>query len=637
LRSARLLALCLLSYAIILSAWAADQPIYNASISEYYLNALSDSHPVKLANNSQIEPLDSDSSSLDSNNYLDYLIKEEGRHNRKNDLPYYPDTFAHGNPFDNNIISIKNIQLLINETSSSADLSQYCLYEDDMKSVGFQARKGNSGNRAQGYAYAASRSSEMALGALAVQDQASAIDYGSISCQAYSFDASEMKSTLKYVYEKNPYIDKSMSGFAAASPAILLETDPDLKYDYEEKIAGISGYISGPNAVRPVILPEAETKLRYIQKSPPHESVNGGDIQNLNPDFKPETNLMLDHIRDSRDIQDNDKIEKRMIANHGLLSILASSASSSGNRIDAGEAFNASISALNNFHQIPSSSHNIWRNAAIQAPSSKNVKYLGSSIFWQVDIPESAYRPIITPSSDFSKMLEHAPLDESKGASRTNYAIVVGINSYADRVGLQTCINDANLIASILESYGYEIIKLTDETTCKPTKHNIDDALAEIRQKQNCGNVIFYFSGHGLLDDKGNFYLVPLDAHGASSSYISKEDFRQYSRDIKNLAIIIDACNSGALCDVTEDGQLMIASSKEKEPSNEEWIGSLSVFTSSLCDAINEEHKKGSKVLLQDCFSAAYYATVDWSKKRLFIDQTPLIEDRTSNKRYYLN
>jgi hypothetical protein len=95
------------------------------------------------------------------------------------------------------------------------------------------------------------------------------------------------------------------------------------------------------------------------------------------------------------------------------------------------------------------------------------------------------------------------------------YAIVVGINSYADRRGLHTCVNDANAIASILQSYGYEVIKLTDDTENKPTKHNIlYGALSEVGTRHNREKVIFYFSGHAEIDKSGRFYLVPQDASG---------------------------------------------------------------------------------------------------------------------------
>lgn len=238
---------------------------------------------------------------------------------------------------------------------------------------------------------------------------------------------------------------------------------------------------------------------------------------------------------------------------------------------------------------------------------------------------------------DYSK-LETSPKNSKKGDEKKNFAIVIGIDDYKDRRPLRTSVNDANTMADLLKSHGYEVRILTDEAPCPPTKDNIlKVALAEMRQKHDeVENALIYFSGHGYLDSDGNYYLIPKDANGATSTYISEEELNQYIKDIKNLAIIIDACNSGALFNVTAEGQLLLASSRINEPSNEEWLGSMSVFTQNLCNAINEEAKKGSKIILQNCFYEAYKSTIQWSNGHL-LSQTPILKDMTPDKRYYLN
>ena len=239
---------------------------------------------------------------------------------------------------------------------------------------------------------------------------------------------------------------------------------------------------------------------------------------------------------------------------------------------------------------------------------------------------------------DYYNLRDNISLKKGKkAANKKNHAIVIGIDEYKDRSDLHTSVNDANTIASLLELYGYDVTMLTDKTPNKPTKYNIlEVALAEIKQRDDGGNVIIYFSGHGYLDKAGDYYLVPQDANGAKSTYISMEELNQYIRDVKNLAIIIDACNSGALCSVTGEGQLMLASSKINEPSNEEWMGSLSVFTRKLCDAIKEQGRKSSKILLQSCFYEAYNGTIIWSQGHI-LSQTPMLKDMTPSEKYYLN
>jgi hypothetical protein len=216
-----------------------------------------------------------------------------------------------------------------------------------------------------------------------------------------------------------------------------------------------------------------------------------------------------------------------------------------------------------------------------------------------------------------------------------NYAVVVGIDEYSDRMALHTCDNDAKSVADLLNSLGYKVILLNDDSSTKPTKHNIlNVALRDADLKKSKGNIIFYFSGHGEKDSNGNFYLIPKDANGNHTSYISDSELRQYLKDLKNLAVILDACNGGGFSDAIGEGQLIMASSKDNEPSNEEWTGSFSIFTQNLCHAIREQSRKGDEIPLQECFDEAYNDTVQWSRVHL-TSQNPVLVDLT-HKAYNL-
>jgi hypothetical protein len=216
-----------------------------------------------------------------------------------------------------------------------------------------------------------------------------------------------------------------------------------------------------------------------------------------------------------------------------------------------------------------------------------------------------------------------------------NYAVVVGIDEYSDRMSLHTCDNDAKSVADLLNSLGYKVFLLSDNTGTKPTKHNIlNVALRDANLKKSKGNIIFYFSGHGEKDSNGNFYLIPKDANGNHTSYISDSELKQYLRDLKNLAVILDACNGGGFSDAIGEGQLIMASSKDNEPSNEEWTGSFSIFTQNLCRAIREQSRKGDEIPLQECFDEAYNDTVQWSRVHL-TSQNPVLVDLT-HKAYNL-
>jgi hypothetical protein len=210
-----------------------------------------------------------------------------------------------------------------------------------------------------------------------------------------------------------------------------------------------------------------------------------------------------------------------------------------------------------------------------------------------------------------------------------NYALIVGINDYTDRRRLSTSVNDADKIANLLGDMGYEIIKLTDNTERQPTKKNIlDIALAEIKQKKNRGNTIFYFSGHGERDKAGNVYLIPKDGSNDPSTCISEGELKMRFQDLNNLAIVIDSCYSGGLADCISEGQIILTSSQENEPSNEKWFDSLSVFTYNFCRAVNDAKESGRGILLQECFVEARDDTTQWSRRHL-LSQGPEIIDKT--------
>jgi hypothetical protein len=230
---------------------------------------------------------------------------------------------------------------------------------------------------------------------------------------------------------------------------------------------------------------------------------------------------------------------------------------------------------------------------------------------------------------------EKLPSPGHRENSRQNYAVVVGIDEYSDRMGLHTCDNDAKSVADLLNSLGYKVILLSDNAGTKPTKHNIlNVALRDANLKKSKGNIIFYFSGHGEKDSNGNFYLIPQDANGNHTSYISDSELKQSLKDLKNLAVIVDACNGGGFSNAIGEGQLIMASSKDNEPSNEEWTGSFSIFTQNLCHAIREQGCKGDKIPLQECFQEAYNDTVRWSRVHL-TKQNPILVDLT-HKAYNL-
>lgn len=132
------------------------------------------------------------------------------------------------------------------------------------------------------------------------------------------------------------------------------------------------------------------------------------------------------------------------------------------------------------------------------------------------------------------------------------YALVIGNSRYDDPklAQLKTPEADTRELAKVLrkKSIGNfdEVISLLDQTEAK-TRRAISAFLANKKPDEL---VLLYFSGHGVLDGRGNLFLASkdteydsLNATAISSSFLSYEmDVCRSRRQI----LILDCCNSGA-------------------------------------------------------------------------------------------
>ena len=143
--------------------------------------------------------------------------------------------------------------------------------------------------------------------------------------------------------------------------------------------------------------------------------------------------------------------------------------------------------------------------------------------------------------------------DEPKLQKR---AVVVGINKYRDpdiTTELKGAENDAREVFARLKHFGG--FQLDPEKHLligeKATSDKIRRAISELFWKKDHYDVaLFYFSGHGFLDDYGNGYIAPYDHEYEDPMVagIRMQELREYFLGATNKSqalLILDCCHSG--------------------------------------------------------------------------------------------
>jgi uncharacterized caspase-like protein len=125
-------------------------------------------------------------------------------------------------------------------------------------------------------------------------------------------------------------------------------------------------------------------------------------------------------------------------------------------------------------------------------------------------------------------------------------ALVIGNSNYKKASWLANPLNDADDMASVLRSLGFEVIlkKDIDHRSMKRAVNNFT-----MRLKTSKGIGLFYFSGHGLQDNNSHNYLIPVDADIKTPADIQYEavnsqrvlDKMTETKNRLNL-LILDAC-----------------------------------------------------------------------------------------------
>lgn len=214
-------------------------------------------------------------------------------------------------------------------------------------------------------------------------------------------------------------------------------------------------------------------------------------------------------------------------------------------------------------------------------------------------------------------------------------ALLVGINEYTNfhDKKLNGCVADVHKLQELL-SYNADGTGNFDCKTIAACPGGIldtkDQILREARALFSCNasTVLFYFSGHGIIDDDGG-YLVTADATPSDWGIpMSELHSILEASPIKNKIVILDCCHAGILGDIKlaqgttkafiGTGTTIVASCRAEEFSRENGFAG-GVFTSLLADGL----RGGAADLMGHVTPGSLYSFVDsalgpWEQRPIF-------------------
>jgi hypothetical protein len=210
-------------------------------------------------------------------------------------------------------------------------------------------------------------------------------------------------------------------------------------------------------------------------------------------------------------------------------------------------------------------------------------------------------------------------------------ALLVGINSYNSPIfeDLSCCEADAESMSIMLANHapldgagkgpGNYATKTSTSKGAKPitTEHLRQSVNQLMSHPMGDGQVLFYFSGHGLANDEGG-YLVTQDATAEAPGYPMSELLEAANvSGNTSVVIILDCCHSGEIGNIT-DGEgfnrvsigpnvTVLAGSGASQKSAEGFDNSL--FTELLLEALDG----GASDIRGEVSAAAIYAYLEKS------------------------
>jgi hypothetical protein len=212
-------------------------------------------------------------------------------------------------------------------------------------------------------------------------------------------------------------------------------------------------------------------------------------------------------------------------------------------------------------------------------------------------------------------------------------ALIVGIDHYADIKALSGCVNDAHAVKAMLERHADGTVNFVTPRILTGSgsadiveKSDLKDAVRELFSG-DADIALFYFAGHGYIEDTGGFLCAGDCKTGDDGFSIGELMTLASKSNARNKVIILDSCHSGIAGDrpivhgVAEikEGMTILTASTAEQYAKEVPGGGAGVFTNLFVDALGG----AAANLVGDVTPGSVYAHIDqslgpWAQRPVF-------------------
>ncbi len=212
-------------------------------------------------------------------------------------------------------------------------------------------------------------------------------------------------------------------------------------------------------------------------------------------------------------------------------------------------------------------------------------------------------------------------------------ALIVGIDYYEHIGSLSGCVNDAHWVKAALERHTDGTLNFVAPQVLTGTspvqtvqKRDLKEAVRRLFA-DDAEIALFYFAGHGYIEDTGGFLCASDCETGDDGLALSEVMTLANTSKAKNKVIILDSCHSGVagnnvitsgLAEIS-DGVTILTASTAEQYAFETPGGGAGVFTSLFVDALNG----AAANLVGDITPGSVYAHIDqslgpWAQRPVF-------------------